>query len=102
MRPVPAITQGALYSMANAACRDNTGTSVRFNEVYLAMRVEVDSVAEQTGTHKASDFAAVYEQILARPEIRSCRVTVASADDFKDLKFAKKEWIPPAGKPAGR
>jgi hypothetical protein len=31
-----------LYSMANVACRDKKETNVRFNEVYLTLRVEVD------------------------------------------------------------
>jgi len=56
--------------MANVACRDNAETNVRFNEVYLACRVEVDSVAVKTGSMKASDFSRVYEEILSRPEVR--------------------------------
>lgn len=64
------MTQGPLFSMANVACRDNAETNIRFNEVYLAVRVEVDSAAVQHGTMKASDFSAVYEQILSRPEIK--------------------------------
>lgn len=78
--------------MANAACRDNESTNVRFNEVYLAMRVEVDSDAEKSGMNKASDFAVNYEQILAREDIRSCRVNVLERDDFKNLKFKSKRF----------
>ena len=84
------MAQGALYSMATAACRENAATNVRFNEVYLSFRVEVDEVAAQNGTTSASDFAFVYEGILARPEIRSSRVRVDKSEDLKDLKYERK------------
>lgn len=90
MRATPALTQGPLFSMANVACRDNAETNVRFNEIYLACRVEVDSVAAETGSMKASDFSRVYEQILSRPEIRGCRVSVYGPHDLDDLKYKKK------------
>jgi len=89
-RAAPAITQGPLFSMANVACRDNTDTNVRFNEVYLACRVEVDSVAAQSGAMKASDFAKVYTELLSKPEIKSSRVSVATKADLTDLKYKKK------------
>ncbi|RFU34711.1 hypothetical protein B7463_g1639, partial [Scytalidium lignicola] len=89
-RAAPALTQGALFSMANVACRDNADTNIRFNEVYLGARVEVDSVAKQTGSMKASDFSSVYEEILSRPEIKGCRISVYTHEDLKDLKFRKK------------
>ncbi len=89
-RPVPAMTQGALFSMATAASRENEATNVRFNEVYLAFRVEVDDVAAQNGTMTASEFASVYEEILAKPEIRSSRVRVYGHEDVKHLKYDKK------------
>ena len=76
--------------MANVACRDNAETNVRFNEVYLACRVEVDSVAVKTGSMKASDFSRVYEEILSRPEVRGCRVSVHGPQDLNDLKYKKK------------
>lgn len=91
MRAGPAMTQGALYSMATAACRDNESTNVRFNEVYLALRVEVDSMAEQTGMNKASDFAVNYEEILKREDVRSMRVSVFAKEDIKDLKVKGKK-----------
>lgn len=84
------MTQGPLFSMATAACRENAATNIRFNEVYLAFRVEVDEVATQTGSTSASDFALVYEEILARPEIRSSRVRVENLEDLKDLKYKRK------------
>ncbi|RYP60000.1 hypothetical protein DL771_010652 [Monosporascus sp. 5C6A] len=88
--PLPAMTQGALFSMATAACRENATTNVRFNEVYLALRVEVDEVAAQNATTSATEFASVYEEILARPEIRSSRVRVVGPGDLKDLKYERK------------
>ncbi|RYO89582.1 hypothetical protein DL763_005610 [Monosporascus cannonballus] len=57
--PVPAMAQGALFSMATVACRENAVTNVRFNEVFLAFRIEVDEVAAQNGATSASDFASV-------------------------------------------
>ncbi|KAH8904864.1 NAD(P)-binding protein [Coniochaeta sp. PMI_546] len=88
--PVPAMPQGALFSMATAACRENATTNVRFNEVYLAFRVEVDADAAQHGVTSASEFASVYEQLLARPDIRSSRVRVDSIDDLRELRFERK------------
>lgn len=86
----PAITQGSLFSMANVACRDNADTNVRFNEVYLGCRVEVDESAVKTGAMKASDFARVYTNLLSRLEIRSSRVSVYTHEDLEDLKHKKK------------
>jgi hypothetical protein len=84
------MTQGPLFSMANVASRDNAETNVRFNEVYLALRVEVDSVAIQHGTMKASDFSIAYEKILSRPEIKGCRISVHGREDLENLKYNKK------------
>lgn len=84
------MTQGPLYTLATAASRENAATNVRFNEVYLTFRVEVDEVAAQNGTTSASEFASVYEGVLARTEIRSSRVRVASLEDIKDLKYERK------------
>lgn len=89
-RAAPAMSQGALFSMANAACRENATTNVRFNEIYLGTRVEVDAVAARTGNMKSSEFARVYERILSRPEVRSCRVTVLGRSDVENLNFKKK------------
>ncbi|KAJ7131827.1 hypothetical protein C8R43DRAFT_1207035 [Mycena crocata] len=82
--PVPVLNQGPLFSMrmATAASRENADTvrtGVRFNEVCL------------NGTTSASDFAVVYEAILARPEIRSSssRVRVDTRDDMKELKYKR-------------
>ncbi len=88
--PVPAMTQGALFPMATAAARENESTNVRFNEIYLRYRVEVDEVAAQHGTTKASDFGKVFELILANPEVRSSRVRVDDLEDLKKLKYQKK------------
>lgn len=89
-RAAPAISQGPLFSLSNVACRDNETTNVRFNEVYLACRVEVDPSAEKTGAMKASDFAKVYTELLNRPDIKSERITVATQNDLTDLKHKKK------------
>lgn len=90
---VTAISQGALFSLANVACLENVKTNIRFNEVYLCYRVDFDSVAEKKGTAdriKASDFARVYEGILANKDIDACRVSVLGPGDVDDLKYRKK------------
>ncbi|KAA8650155.1 hypothetical protein EYZ11_013392 [Aspergillus tanneri] len=87
--PVPAMTQGALFPLTTAAARENESTNVRFNEIYLGYRVEVDEIAVQHGT-KSSDFGNVYELILANSEVRSSRVRVDNLDDLKKLKYQKK------------
>ncbi|GAM40894.1 hypothetical protein TCE0_041f13600 [Talaromyces pinophilus] len=89
-RAPPAMTQGALYSMANVACRDNYKTNVRFNEIYLALRVEVDESAAKTGAMKASDFAKCYVALLSDSGIRSSRVSVSGYDDLEKLKYDTK------------
>ncbi|KAK5716509.1 hypothetical protein LTR15_009400 [Elasticomyces elasticus] len=89
--PLPAMTQGPLFSMATAAARENEKTNVRFNEIYLCYRVEVDSDAEAHGVTKASDFANVYEMVLEDPDVRSSRVRVENEqEDLVKLKYAKK------------
>ncbi|KAK8055546.1 hypothetical protein PG993_000773 [Apiospora rasikravindrae] len=88
--PLPAMTQGPLFSMATAASRENAETNVRFNEIYLAMRVEVDEDAKEHGVTTASEFAAVYEAIMSRSEIRSSRVRVMNNADIKELKYERK------------
>ncbi|KAF4548370.1 Hypothetical protein D9617_29g007480 [Elsinoe fawcettii] len=90
VRALPAISQGALFSMATAASRELEKTNVRFNEEYLSFRVEVDSSAEQTGAMKASRFAKVYEQMLDRPDIEGCRVLVESDRDVDELRHRRK------------
>ncbi|KND92206.1 hypothetical protein TOPH_03075 [Tolypocladium ophioglossoides CBS 100239] len=91
---VTAVAQGALFSLANVACLENASTNVRFNEVYLAYRVEYDALCEEVGSStnriKASDFARVYEQILADGGIDACRVSVLGPEDLDALKYAKK------------
>jgi len=90
---VTAVSQGALFSMANVACLENTNTKIRFNEVYLCYRVDFDSVCEEKGTVdriKVSDFARVYEGILANKDIKDCRVSIYGPQDIDDLKYKKK------------
>lgn len=72
----------------NVACCDNAETNAHFKKVYLATRVEVDTMAEKQ--IKASDFARVYTGLLSRPEIKSCWVSVAKNEDLGDLKYKKK------------
>lgn len=89
----PAITQGALFSLAAAAVFENSKTSVRFNEVYLAFRVEVDSLAEKTGAMKASKFSDNYAALLSRQDIRGSRIYVTNADEVGNLRIEPKGAI---------
>ncbi|OJJ51441.1 hypothetical protein ASPZODRAFT_138535 [Penicilliopsis zonata CBS 506.65] len=91
MRAAPAFTQGALYSLANVACRDSEETNVRFNEIYIALRVEVDESAQRTGFFKASAFDNTFQEILTRPEIQSSRISVMEKRDMTELKFQEKK-----------
>lgn len=68
------------------ACRDKYKTNVRFNEVYLALRVEVDESAAKTGAMKATDFAKCYAVLLSNQELHSSRVSVFDYDDLESLK----------------
>ena len=84
------MTQGALYSLANVACLDNKKTNVRVNEIYLGLFVMAGAAAEEYGVMKSSDFGVAYEKILARPDIRGCRVMVCQPGDLNELKIRKK------------
>ncbi|RFU76454.1 nadp-binding [Trichoderma arundinaceum] len=88
--PLPAMGQGPLFPLVTAAARENDKTNVRVNEVFLMFRVEVDEDAAQHGVSSSSEFASVYEKILANPKIRGSRVRVAAPADIKDLKWTKK------------
>jgi hypothetical protein len=88
--PMPAMTQGPLFSLARAAGRENEGTVVRFNEIYLSFRVEVDEDAAQHHVTTATEFASVYAQLLDREDIRSSRVRVDNVEDMTTLRHGKR------------
>ncbi|KAL2786934.1 hypothetical protein BJX66DRAFT_311971 [Aspergillus keveii] len=85
-----AISQGALFSFATAACRETAQTNVRFNEVYLALRVEVDEDARVHGVTSSSEFAGVYEAVLGNEGIRGERVWVERMEDLRDVRVTRK------------
>ncbi|KAL2678711.1 hypothetical protein Neosp_009462 [[Neocosmospora] mangrovei] len=87
---VTAISQGALFSLANVACRELAESSIRFNEVWLAFRVEHDEMAAKNGSVGSSAFAPHYERILSRPEISASRVRLAKPADISDFTWSKK------------
>lgn len=91
------MTQGAMYSFSVAAARELADTNIRFNEVYLALRVLFDEVAEQTGVDKVSDFSKNYEFLLERPDIKGARVFVRNKQELHELKFEAKELPPVYG-----
>lgn len=94
MRAAAAITQGALYSLAATAARDNLETNIRFNEIYLAYRVQLEvdlsDKCQYVGLkhlQSSRDFAPLYEKLLDRTDIKSKRVLAHSPDDVVNLKF---------------
>lgn len=86
---ITGIAQGGLFAMMKIASKENEKTNVRVNEIYLNLRVDYDSVAEKSGSVKASDFGKVYEQILDKPDIAGSRVLVAERKGIDDLKVEK-------------
>ncbi|KAJ5041452.1 hypothetical protein J3E74DRAFT_413057 [Bipolaris maydis] len=74
----------------NIVAKALAGTNVRFNEIYLGRRVQVDSVAEQAGSTKSSTFGRVCTNILGRADIKSCRVRVENEADVDELKLERK------------
>jgi hypothetical protein len=78
--------------MANVACLELSDTNVRFNEVFLNIRVDYDAVAKEKGPSSmgASEFAVHYEELLSRTEINACRVSIRAPGDVRELKFQKK------------
>ncbi|EXJ83702.1 hypothetical protein A1O1_07326 [Capronia coronata CBS 617.96] len=90
---VTAVSQGALFSLAAVASRELDKTNVRFNEAYLDYRVEYDANCDGEANAwkmKASDYAKVYEAILADEQVKGCRVTVESPKDLEKLRYQKK------------
>lgn len=87
------VSQGALFSLAAVATRELDKTNVRFNEAYLDYRVEYDAECEGEANSwkmKASDYAKVYEGILADKDIKGCTVTVESPKDLEKLRVEPK------------
>ncbi|KAI7545274.1 hypothetical protein KC331_g6313 [Hortaea werneckii] len=61
---VTALTQGALYSMANVASRELARTNIRFNEVYLNLRVDFDGPGTSSRKRKRRDANATVQSVL--------------------------------------
>ncbi|OHW90160.1 short-chain dehydrogenase reductase [Colletotrichum incanum] len=101
-RVAPSVTQGALFSFAITAARENEKTNIRFNEVYLAYRVrfEVEEDSQIVAGIRiplttSKDFAPLYEKILGRTDIRSSRVKARTPQDVVELSYAtilKELW----------
>ncbi|GKT86128.1 short-chain dehydrogenase reductase SDR [Colletotrichum tofieldiae] len=93
-RVAPAVTQGALFSFAIAAARQTEKTNVRFNEVYLAYRVQVEVEGGNqnwNGYHitTSESFAPLYEKILDQTDIKGTRVSANSPQDVLTLSTKK-------------
>ncbi|PVI05585.1 NAD(P)-binding protein [Periconia macrospinosa] len=87
----PAMSQGALFSLCVSAARELQDTNVRFNEIYLALRVETDRSAVEHGVVRASEFANVYVEVLRAGErVRGKRVLVETREDIKGLRWVDK------------
>jgi hypothetical protein len=83
-----------MYSFAISAARELADTNIRFNEVFLGLRVLFDKVAEEYGVDKVSDFSKNYEFLLERPDVKGARVWVRNKEELHELKFETKQ-IPP-------
>lgn len=83
---VTALTQGALYSMANVASRELAQTNVRFNEVFLNLRVDFDG----PDSVRPEEFSYNYEQLLQNKSINESRISIKSRSDIADLKWEAK------------
>lgn len=90
--PLPAMTQGALFSFAVAAAREceDGGCGVRFAEVYLGFRVEVDREAEAHRVVGASRFAGVYGRVLGDERVEGVRVLVERSEDMETLRWVRR------------
>ena len=86
-----ALSQGALFAMATAACRELENTNVRFNEIRLGARVEADKAAEEHGSVRASEYAGVYEKVLGSPEMRGGLVRVVGPEGVRDWRFERNQ-----------
>ncbi|KAM3547938.1 hypothetical protein ARSEF4850_009714, partial [Beauveria asiatica] len=90
---INSITAGARASLAAVATFENLKTNVRFNEIHLNYTIEHESTIQEEGlihASKTSDFAQVYREVLARPAIRGCRISVHGPEDIDVLKIENK------------
>lgn len=83
------MTQGAIFPMCKAAARENQSTNMRFNEIFLCFRVEVDEVAAQSGATMSTDFGKTFELLLDDESVRSSRVRVEKQEDMVKLNYKK-------------
>ena len=75
-RPLPAICQGALYSMANAACRDNVGTDVWFMTYIWVPEWAWARLRNRAARRHRRTLGRGLEQILTRTDAKSRRISV--------------------------
>ena len=84
--------------MLSVGAKDNEKTNIRVNEVYLSARVDYDAEVEKASKGseniRSSEFAKVYEQILAKPELKGNRLTVRGKKDLEDFTVERlfKGW----------
>lgn len=84
------ISQGALYSLAAAACFENLKTNIRFNEINLTIGVKSQPEEASDFNVSSAEFAGVYSQILENKDVRSKRIIVAQKDDIAKLNIVEK------------
>ncbi|WQF83998.1 Putative short-chain dehydrogenase/reductase SDR, NAD(P)-binding domain superfamily [Colletotrichum destructivum] len=91
-RAGPAITQGALFSLAIAAARETEKTVVRFNEVYLAYRVQVEVDGPDfygMPLQSSEAFSPLYQKVLDGSDIKGSRISALGPKDVIDLSVKK-------------
>lgn len=91
-RAGPGITQGALFSLAATASRELEKTNVRFVEVLVWFRVEVDVSNLPYPAVPSSEYAKVYEKVLAG-DLRSVRVTFREAKDIEEELKVSRTYV---------
>lgn len=98
---ITSVNQGALGSLCAVGARELAETNVRFNEVYLAFRIEYDSNIESGDSSipgvdwgenwsRASEFATVYDRILRDEKIKGKQVNVMSKVDMDGSNYEDK------------
>lgn len=80
--------------MASATAFEILNTNVRFNELYLNIRVDADSDATEHGAAKGPSLAKVYEAVFG-DNFRSQKIKVSTSDEISTLNLFPKCLILP-------
>jgi hypothetical protein len=99
---ITSVNQGALASLCAVGSRELAETNVRFNEVYLAFRVEYDENLQkgqssipgvdwsQIGWATASEFARHYNGILQNDNLRGMQINIMNKAQMDSSNYEAK------------